>query len=175
MPEKTYGCFLYFLINLLVHSHTGVPKKPIHASATGERLLPATGVSAMSSENPFDKYAAQMRRQARRLTQRRLAQPADAQQLQAIVLSVTGELHDFEKGGSAPWRLPEILDRLSARIERALARERGRARSGHRSYDFNRHIALHQALLTLERLESSSRRQRGQKQKAGPKGPAFGT
>ncbi len=62
-----------------------------------------------------------MRRRARSLARQRFAQPADARQLQAIVLSVTGELHDFDKGGSPPWSVPEKLVRLTERIERALA------------------------------------------------------
>jgi hypothetical protein len=40
---------------------------------------------------------------------------------------------------------------------RAIARERGKARCGHRNYDVNRHIALHQALRGLNRLIGKSR------------------
>ncbi len=40
---------------------------------------------------------------------------------------------------------PENLAAIVARLERALRAERNRARSGHWTYDLNRHIALRQA------------------------------
>jgi len=44
---------------------------------------------------------------------------------------------------------------IVARLERALRSERNRARSGHWTYDLNRHIALRQAFLAeSERLRS---------------------
>ena len=39
----------------------------------------------------------------------------------------------------------EALQSIVMRLERALRAERNRARSGHWTYDLNRHIALHQA------------------------------
>ncbi len=39
----------------------------------------------------------------------------------------------------------EALRSIVMRLERALRAERNRARSGHWTYDLNRHIALHQA------------------------------
>jgi len=47
---------------------------------------------------------------------------------------------------------PEGVAEVVARIERALRAERNRARSGHWTYDLNRHIALHQALAAETRL-----------------------
>ena len=45
------------------------------------------------------------------------------------------------------------ISRIVARLERALRAERCRARSGHWTYDLNRHIALRQAFLAeSERL-----------------------
>ncbi len=45
------------------------------------------------------------------------------------------------------------LDAIVVRLERALRAERNRARSGHWTYDLNRHIALRQAYLAeTERL-----------------------
>jgi hypothetical protein len=41
----------------------------------------------------------------------------------------------------------EAVGTIVARLERALRAERSRARSGHWTYDLNRHIALHQAYL----------------------------
>ena len=47
----------------------------------------------------------------------------------------------------------EGIARIMATLERALRAERCRARSGHWTYDLNRHIALHQAFLAeSERL-----------------------
>jgi len=44
---------------------------------------------------------------------------------------------------------------ILARLERALRAERNRARSGHWTYDLNRHIALRQAYLAeSERLRA---------------------
>ena len=45
-------------------------------------------------------------------------------------------------------RLDEVAaEMIVARLERALRAERQKARSGHWTYDLNRHIALHQAYL----------------------------
>ena len=47
----------------------------------------------------------------------------------------------------------EAVEAIVARLERALRAERNRARSGHWTYDLNRHIALRQAYLAeAERL-----------------------
>ena len=47
----------------------------------------------------------------------------------------------------------EGVETIVARLERALRAERSRARSGHWTYDLNRHIALRQAYLAeTERL-----------------------
>ena len=40
---------------------------------------------------------------------------------------------------------PDSIAAIVARLERALRAEHGRARSGHWTYDLNRHIALRQA------------------------------
>ena len=54
--------------------------------------------------------------------------------------------------------IPESADGVAAivaRLERALRAERNRARSGHWTYDLNRHIALRQAYLAeSERLKA---------------------
>ena len=49
----------------------------------------------------------------------------------------------------------ETVENIVARLERALRAERNKARSGHWTYDLNRHIALRQAYLAEgERLRS---------------------
>ncbi len=49
----------------------------------------------------------------------------------------------------------EGAEAILARLERALRAERNRARSGHWTYDLNRHIALRQAYLAeTERLQA---------------------
>jgi hypothetical protein len=49
----------------------------------------------------------------------------------------------------------ESGETILARLERALRAERNRARSGHWTYDLNRHIALRQAYLAeTERLQA---------------------
>ena len=53
------------------------------------------------------------------------------------------------------------LEAIVARLARALRAERNRARSGHWTYDLNRHIALRQAhLAESERLAARRSRQR---------------
>ena len=48
---------------------------------------------------------------------------------------------------------PEAVEAIVARLECALRAERNRARSGHWTYDLNRHIALRQAYVAeTERL-----------------------
>ncbi|MEZ5872383.1 MAG: hypothetical protein R3D32_11210 [Nitratireductor sp.] len=42
-----------------------------------------------------------------------------------------------------------VRERVVKGLQLALVRERGKARVGSRRYDFNRHVALHQALRTL--------------------------
>jgi hypothetical protein len=42
---------------------------------------------------------------------------------------------------------PEAIEAILARLECALRAERNRARSGHWTYDLNRHIALRQAFV----------------------------
>lgn len=49
--------------------------------------------------------------------------------------------------GELPVKSPEALAVILARLESALRAERNRARSGHWTYDLNRHIALRQAYL----------------------------
>ena len=54
---------------------------------------------------------------------------------------------------------PEAIRSVLKRLERALRAERNRARSGHWTYDLNRHIALRQAYVAeRERLTEMSRR-----------------
>jgi hypothetical protein len=51
------------------------------------------------------------------------------------------------------------VETIVARLERALRAERNRARSGHWTYDLNRHIALRQAhLAETERLAASRKK-----------------
>lgn len=53
---------------------------------------------------------------------------------------------------------PDAVANVVGRLERALRAERRRARSGHWTYDLNRHIALRQAFLAeSERLASIRR------------------
>ncbi|MCB1463843.1 MAG: hypothetical protein KDJ90_15810 [Nitratireductor sp.] len=94
---------------------------------------------------------------ARCIVRQRIARASSAGQLQAIVYATTGELLEFGVPDDLR-RVPrDLSERVTAKLERALARERGRARSGHRSYDFNRHLALHQALLALRETAASQR------------------
>ena len=54
---------------------------------------------------------------------------------------------------------PEAIRSVLKRLERALRAERNRARSGHWTYDLNRHIALRQAYVAeRERLTQLCRR-----------------
>jgi hypothetical protein len=56
----------------------------------------------------------------------------------------------------------EGAEAILARLERALRAERNRARSGHWTYDLNRHIALRQAYLAeTERLRALRKREPG--------------
>ena len=125
----------------------------------------------MSARKAREDYARSVRQQAQRLAQQRFGCLANPCQLQAIVFAVTCKLYTFEKAGP-DWQ-PHELAEVRVRIARALARERGKARAGHRSYDFNRHIALHQALRSLERMADEARQMGRTKQKTGPKGPAL--
>jgi len=54
------------------------------------------------------------------------------------------------KASPAKGECPQGLAETARALRRRLARERGRARCGHRSYDLSRHIALHRALLAIE-------------------------
>lgn len=49
------------------------------------------------------------------------------------------------EAGDALAETPESAELIVARLERALRAERNRARSGHWTYNLNRHIALRQA------------------------------
>jgi hypothetical protein len=56
---------------------------------------------------------------------------------------------------------PEAVRAIVARLERALRAERNRARSGHWTYDLNRHVALRQAYVAeTERLAALERAKR---------------
>jgi hypothetical protein len=56
----------------------------------------------------------------------------------------------------------EAIDAILSRLRRALRAERNRARSGHWTYDLNRHIALRQAYLAeSERLEALKKKLAG--------------
>ena len=56
----------------------------------------------------------------------------------------------------------EGAEAILARLERALRAERTRARSGHWTYDLNRHIALRQAYLAETERLRTLKRTRGQ-------------
>jgi hypothetical protein len=65
--------------------------------------------------------------------------------------------------GTSPGNSMEEVEAIVARLERALRAERNRARSGHWTYDLNRHIALRQAhraetecLVTLRAVQRRS-------------------
>ena len=61
----------------------------------------------------------------------------------------------------------ESAETILARLARALRAERNRARSGHWTYDLNRHIALRQAYLAESaRLRRMMARQAGTNQRA---------
>ena len=63
----------------------------------------------------------------------------------------------------------EGLTVILARLERALRAERNRARSGHWTYDLNRHIALRQAYLAERQRLESLRAERRELEPAPPK------
>jgi hypothetical protein len=64
-------------------------------------------------------------------------------------------LDPFAREAGSEGDVPGIV----ARLERALRAERNRGRSGHWTYDLNRHIALHQALAAeRQRLASTKAR-----------------
>ena len=58
----------------------------------------------------------------------------------------------------APPQTCEAVAGIVGRLERALRAERRRARSGHWTYDLNRHIALRQAFLAETELLTALRR-----------------
>ncbi|GIL03309.1 MAG: hypothetical protein BroJett030_32080 [Alphaproteobacteria bacterium] len=78
--------------------------------------------------------------------------PAELARLRSVLAMATGRLPPEELAELPPGR----LDEWSAALKRAIARERGKARCGHRSYDANRHIALHQAARCLARLAAAA-------------------
>lgn len=89
-----------------------------------------------------------MRAAAQRLVGKNLGTPPSPASLRAMIFVLTGTLPPEDIEALPRERLRAFADAL----KRALKRERGKARSGHRSYDVNRHIALHQALRGIERL-----------------------
>lgn len=107
---------------------------------------------AGKSRGEGQSTAAKMDVAARHLAERGIGAPVAPQRLRAMIFALTGAL--------PPDKLEEMdnarLRAIALAFRRALARERGKARSGHRSYDANRHIALHQALRGLQALASGA-------------------
>jgi hypothetical protein len=69
-------------------------------------------------------------------------------------------------------RAPESLSRqrledIRGRLNRRIARERGRARCGSLSYDVNRHIALHRCLRALAAMLTETAKPGPKQEKAG--------
>lgn len=72
----------------------------------------------------------------------------DTERLGSILFMLTGK-----PVNGNPAHLPaRELANYADQLRRALARERGKSRSGHYSYDANRHIALHQTLRQIESI-----------------------
>lgn len=76
------------------------------------------------------------------------ATPVDDLRLRSILARLTGSVPRTP----IEFMTNEEMKDFARKIERALVRERGKARAGHYSYDANRHIALHQAARQLEIL-----------------------
>ena len=89
-----------------------------------------------------------IRDQADKLVRRCFDREPGPHHLQSMIFAVTGSLPRQQ-----PEKLPaKQLEEIAGRFWQAIARERGKARSGHRSYNISRHIALYQALRGLQRL-----------------------
>jgi hypothetical protein len=139
--------FQPFVITSLISNQNSNPRPPRHAKTPAEKRA-----RSMPRKHGINRSANTdaLHLQAQKLVQRRFAHRPGPEQLQAIILAVTGELHVTDRHGDRNRPMAGLPARVIEQLERALARERGRARSGHRSYDFNRHIAIHQALLALK-------------------------
>lgn len=102
-----------------------------------------------SAENPGtqsaarDAIEARLRSEAEQFVRRRFC---DAP-LQPILEALT----QGAAGGPDPGRAGGIAPGVMAHLQKALRRERQKSRLGHAGYDFNRHLALHQAIRRLSK------------------------
>ncbi len=103
---------------------------------------------------------------------RRPREGADRPPRNAMVCTIRAGSKSYDRGRDLPALIrvdpfaavadnAEAVAAIVARLERALRAERKRARSGHWTYDLNRHIALLQAFLAeserLKRLRDGRR------------------
>ena len=89
--------------------------------------------------------AARLMQEARNHAERMAAARHSDHAICAVIFSLTG----FETSLSELRNNANTRNLAVERLQSALKRERGRARSGSRRYDFNRHVALYQALKTI--------------------------
>ncbi len=91
---------------------------------------------------PGETIEAKLRKEAEQFVKRRfLAAPPP------ILSALTQHATDGQQAGG---NMPVAADVL-AHLHKALRRERLKSRLGHAGYDFNRHLALHQAIRHLSK------------------------
>ncbi len=79
-----------------------------------------------------------MQQRAMAATERHFRRPMDDRELIGLAARLTGRIAITPPSEWAP----AFRDEVKAKVDLALARERGRSKAGHCSYDFNRHIEL---------------------------------
>lgn len=89
---------------------------------------------------PRESLEAKLKREAEKFVRERLAETTPTT-LSGLTRDVAHEQHSHPETPVAR----EIL----AHLQKALRRERQKSRLGHAGYDFNRHLALHQAIRHL--------------------------
>ncbi|MEZ5799196.1 MAG: hypothetical protein R3D29_00130 [Nitratireductor sp.] len=89
--------------------------------------------------------AARLMQEARKHAERMAAARHSDQAICAVIFSLTG----LETSLSELRNNEDARSLAVERLQSAIKRERGKARSGSRRYDFNRHVALYQALKTI--------------------------
>lgn len=102
-----------------------------------------------SAENPGtqnaarDAIEARLRSEAEQFLRRRSCDAPLQPILEALTQGVAG--------GSDRGRDAGVAAGVMAHLQKALRRERQKSRLGHAGYDFNRHLALHQAIRRLSK------------------------
>ena len=96
-------------------------------------------------EDELTGIAARQVHDARKHAERMAQSRHTEQAITTVILALTG----FQTSLAELQSNEKIRSQTVERLQSAVKRERGKARSGSRSYDFNRHVALYQALRTI--------------------------